>query len=692
LDSNDAPINIDLSSQSIAENLSAGSFVAVLSSEDPDNNASYTYALVNGNGANGNATFTLRNDSLFTNAILNFEAQSVYTIRLRTLDQGGLQFEKVFSITVIDNNDAPVELHLSENTIAENLPAKSVIGFFTSVDPDAQNNFSYALVAGTGASDNASFSIVGNQLKTNQAFNFEVKNTYSIRVKSSDGKGGALESVFTIVVSDSNDAPSGINLTNNAIAENRQVGTLIGVFSTTDEDVNDIPSFSLFDGPNNNNNQFLLINNQLRTNAAFNFEDKDFYLIYVHAIDQNGIGIVRQFVINIIDSVDAPTAVLLSKSSIHENQPGQTFIGILNVEDPDQISNFKFALVGGAGSSNNAQFSISNDSLYTAAVFNFESKQLYQIRIKATDITQAFVEQSFSIAIEDAPDAPSAIVINLTKVPENAAKNLLIDTLSSIDEDQNDRFTYTLMNGAGVNDNASFKIIDNKLFTNASFDFETKNAYTVHVSSQDIFGLKVEKDILIQIEDMNEAPVIDTAIFSISELAKIGTIVGSCQAKDVDAGQTLTFSLVGTSPYFNVQSNGQVELKSELNYEKVKVIELTVKVEDMQTPSLSSTALITIHVTDEIEANIALPVSNIVTPNADGINDYFTIENVELYKDYTLSIFNANGLEVFKVLSQYDNSWKADYQGSTLPKGTYFYVFKNPKNGSEFKGSINVIN
>ena len=80
----------------------------------------------------------------------------------------------------------PTDIQLSNATIAENLPAGSVVGQFSSVDPNSHDSFTYTLVAGTGDSDNASFSIVGNELRTAASFDFEAKSSYSIRVRTTD--------------------------------------------------------------------------------------------------------------------------------------------------------------------------------------------------------------------------------------------------------------------------------------------------------------------------------------------------------------------------------------------------------------------------------------------------------------------------------------------------------------------------
>jgi gliding motility-associated-like protein len=80
-----------------------------------------------------------------------------------------------------------------------------------------------------------------------------------------------------------------------------------------------------------------------------------------------------------------------------------------------------------------------------------------------------------------------------------------------------------------------------------------------------------------------------------------------------------------------------------------------------------------------------------MSPNGDGVNDYFEISNVELYKDYSLTIYNEFGLVVYKALNNYNNDWDGTYNGNRLQTAAYFYVFKNNFNGIEFKGVITIV-
>jgi RHS repeat-associated protein len=108
---------------------------------------------------------------------------------------------------VKESNKAPTALELDKETIDENVAANSIVGKFSTTDPEPVDTFTYALVAGEGDTDNQTFTIDGNQLKINESPDFETKSTYNILVQTTDGGGATLEKQFTININDINEAP-----------------------------------------------------------------------------------------------------------------------------------------------------------------------------------------------------------------------------------------------------------------------------------------------------------------------------------------------------------------------------------------------------------------------------------------------------------------------------------------------------
>src|SRR5262249_33408755 len=107
-----------------------------------------------------------------------------------------------------DRNPSPNGLSLGPASVDENVVVGSVVGKFTSSDPDPDQTFTYELVPGPGGDEDLSFTIDGDQLKTNHALDFEAKSSYSIRVQTTDQGGLSLEQTFTITVNDLNEAPT----------------------------------------------------------------------------------------------------------------------------------------------------------------------------------------------------------------------------------------------------------------------------------------------------------------------------------------------------------------------------------------------------------------------------------------------------------------------------------------------------
>ncbi len=692
-DSNDAPTNVVLSNNTVSENLPANAFVGMIYSTDADANNTFTYSLVNGNGSTNNNSFIVRNDSLLTATSFNFEAKSSYSIRLRTTDNGGLWFDKQFEITINNANDEPTDISLSANEITENRLTRSLIGSFSTTDQDASNTFNYSFVAGAGDSDNIAFIIIGNELRSNRIFNYETKNVYSIRVQSNDGNGGSTEKVFTILVADSNDAPTNIVLSTNVIAENLPISSKVCDLSTIDQDANDAFLYSFANVTGNNNSNFFIIGNELRTNTTFDYETKSFYIVVLTSTDAAGASFSKQFIINIKDSVDAPTALELGNNQVGENKPVDEYVGTFTATDADQFADFTYTLIGGAGGIDNGSFKISNDSLLTNSTFNFEVKRNYSIRVRVTDATNATYERIFVINVTDENDAPTALTLSNNTLQENKQALTEVGLFTTADVDAGDAHNYTLVSGTGSTDNALFIIEGSTLRSNFSANFENKNSYSVRVASTDNGGEAIESVFIINIVDVSEKPTITNQVFNVSENDAIGKVIGTIVSSSPDAGANLVYSILGGNEFFNVDSTtGNLSTIQKLDYEKNKQVKFSVIVTDLQNLPLYDTASITINITDEIETKQDLPVNNYMSPNNDGYNDFFTIDNPQLYVDYSLTIYNESGMEVYSIANNYQNNWDGTYKGNRLPTGVYFYVFSNSKTGDKFKGALNIVN
>lgn len=433
---NDTPTQLLLSKSNVPENQPINTVVGALSTIDPDAGDTFTYSLVSGAGDTDNASFNIIGSQLRTSEIFNLETKSIYSIRIRTTDLGGLSFEKSFSITITNANEAPTDLALSNNSLAENLAVNTVIGSLSTTDPDSGSTFIYALAPGSGATDNASFNILGNQLRTNTSFDFETKNTYSIRIRTTDGGNLFFEKFFVVAVTNINEAPTDIALSNSIVLENLPIDTVVGSLSTTDQDTGDTFSYSLVSGLGDANNaSFYISGNQLLTSAVFDLETKSSYSIRIRTIDLGGLSYEESFIITITNVNEPPTDLVLSNDSLAENLPVDTVVGTLSTTDPNAIDTFSYSLVNGLGDTDNASFNISGSELRSSAIFDFETKSSYSIRVRTTDPGGLTFEKSFIITITNVNEAPMAqdqtvttalnVAIDIALVATDADEDLL---------------------------------------------------------------------------------------------------------------------------------------------------------------------------------------------------------------------------------------------------------------------------
>src|SRR5207248_8867982 len=158
----------------------------------------------------------------------------------------------VFSFTT-KANSAPTDIQLSNNSIAENQPSGTDVGTLTTTDPDVGDTHTYTLEnAGCGPGPfpaNSSFQIGGagnDKLQSAASFNFEVKASYTICVRSTDSGALSFDKQFTISITNVNEPPTDISLDTQNIDENKVSGSLVGNLSQVgDPDSGETYTFTL---------------------------------------------------------------------------------------------------------------------------------------------------------------------------------------------------------------------------------------------------------------------------------------------------------------------------------------------------------------------------------------------------------------------------------------------------------------
>lgn len=241
---------------------------------------------------------------------LLIEADETLTVNLSALSTAlTVDISNVATVTITndDFNNAPSDISLGSSSIAENNALDATIGALTTTDLDAADVHSYSLVTGTGDDDNASFIIDGTDLKVNNAsFNFEDQAGYSIRLQTDDGKGGTLSKAFTIAVTNVNETPFALSLTNSSIDEADEAQE-VGSLMTLDPDNGDNFSYALISGTGDADNaEFEISGVTLRTAGLINFEAGATRSVLVRVTDAGGLTFDKAFTINIEEVVVEP--------------------------------------------------------------------------------------------------------------------------------------------------------------------------------------------------------------------------------------------------------------------------------------------------------------------------------------------------------------------------------------------------
>lgn len=83
-----------------------------------------------------------------------------------------------------------------------------------------------------------------------------------------------------------------------------------------------------------------------------------------------------------------------------------------------------------------------------------------------------------------------------------------------------------------------------------------------------------------------------------------------------------------------------------------------------------------------INEDCDIEVYNGFTPNGDGINDFWVIDNINKIQDNKVVVFNRWGKKVFETFNynNVDNYWDGQFDGKKVPSGTYYFMIVDNNN------------
>jgi len=312
------------------------------------------------------------------------------------------------------------------------------------------------------------------------------------------------------------------------VAENAAIGAVAGVFTTTDLDGDKNHTYTFVAG-GADNNKFTISNAQLKTAAVFDFEVKNSYEIRVRTTDSGGRSFDKTFTVRVLDVDEQATDIKLSNQSVLENKSIGTVVGALsavygkNASNVDIIKPATFKLVSGFNSTDNGSFSIAGTELRTAAVFDYEAKRNYLIRIRAENTSNAavFAEKSFGINVLDAADIPGKPT-GLTATPDNQCVKLT--------------WTEPANNGAEIRNYVVEKSTDSGVtWQNATTVTAPAASFTIPVRTEHFFRVAA-------VNDIGRGPNSDSVEATVCECEEevdgggASAVVSTCAECDKDGG------------------------------------------------------------------------------------------------------------------------------------------------------------
>lgn len=139
-------------------------------------------------------------------------------------------------------------------------------------------------------------------------------------------------------------------------------------------------------------------------------------------------------------------------------------------------------------------------------------------------------------------------------------------------------------------------------------------------------------------------------------------------------GQDFTLTILESPEHGQVELNQNLSINYTPNTDYEGPDQFLYEVCLEGCPDMCDTAYVLLEIGPE------LIVYDIITPNGDNDNEFFTIIGLDNFPDNELFIYNRWGNEVYAA-TNYQNDWAGTWDGKPLPDGTYFYVLLNGADG-----------
>ncbi|HEX5068161.1 MAG TPA: cadherin repeat domain-containing protein, partial [Myxococcota bacterium] len=292
--------------------------------------------------------------------------------------------------------------------------------------------------------------------------------------------------------------------------------------------------------------------------------------------------------------------------ALAENSAAGTAVATLTATDPDAGSTFTYSiLAGNTGGAFALDPTTGQITVANPAALDFETTPSFTLTVQVTDAGGLTDTATITVDLNDANEVPD-LADAVFALAENSAAGIVVGSVAATDPDAGSTFTYSILAG---NSGGAFALDPTTgqltVANPTALDFETTPSFTLTVQVTDSGGLTDNATITVNLTNVNEAPVLNDAAFSVAENSAAGTAVATLAATDPDAGETFTYSILGgnTNGAFALDpTTGQLTVANPaaLDFETTPTFSLAVQVTDAG--GLADTAAIAVDLTNANEA------------------------------------------------------------------------------------------
>ncbi|NJM48526.1 MAG: cadherin repeat domain-containing protein, partial [Alkalinema sp. RU_4_3] len=295
--------------------------------------------------------------------------------------------------------------------------------------------------------------------------------------------------------------------------------------------------------------RFTLSGNQLflAVGGSIDFETKSQYNITL-SVDDPTIGtspdLTQNFVFNVVDVNEAPTAIALTNSvtQLPDSTDATTGVKVADIVITDDALGTETFTLTGADSANFEVRQVAGLPVlfFTALSLNPGTKPTYNVTVNAKDLDLPFstaLTRNFSLSILDVNDPPTNLVLQnpITTIAENTATTAPIELATITFTDDTTGINTIAISGV---DAGAFELSGNKLLLKAGtvLDFETKPSYAVTITVDDAaLGTTAEltQNFVLTVTNVNEAPTVLTLTNPVTTLLETANTAGGVKVADI---------------------------------------------------------------------------------------------------------------------------------------------------------------